>query len=115
MQSEELKSIVEEAVNKAVLAYDEQITKRQDYADRCANKTFSQLMKEVLAKLDAMEEAIKENTEWRLSHKESADEIKNFVQFWKYGRKFGIGMAITMTSFGAIFGSIYAIKEWIKN
>lgn len=41
-------------------------------------------------------------------------ELNDWGTFWKKGKEAGLGIALFFVTAGAIFGGIYAIKEWIK-
>jgi hypothetical protein len=43
-----------------------------------------------------------------------SEDIKDIETFFKVGKRIGLGLVFISVTAGAIFGMIYAIKEWIK-
>ena len=113
MNSSEIKAI-QEAIQSVLV-------KEQDFANKAACETFSALIKDVKTSLveikgevSAIKQEVAENTEWRTQNNEDVLEIHNFLEFLRYGRKFGIMAATVVASIGVILGAIYGVKEWIN-
>lgn len=107
MEEKQIEKIVERTIRETLVRY-------QDRADSAACDTFSKLMKEVSVKLDTIAVEVTKNTNWRKENKDSVNEIRNFLQFLKYGKKFGLGSASVIAIIGVIMGAVYTVKEWIK-
>ena len=95
-------------------AIQEILVKEQDLANKSACNTFSALIQEVKISIEELKDEVTKNSQWREEAKADVAEIHSFLEFLRYGRKFGLGSAAVIASIGVIMGAIYTIKEWLK-